>query len=172
MSGVALVQISTLDLSKLLPLGRQALGRSLSEPADSVNSNPPLHHMLCIAALKEPRLRPSPGACVPYLNLFHAGFLIAADERDFAEILEIAGMPCVLTETETRGISTAFVAGTLAQWKTAIIRGCVKTATREARHTYNLIYNEFNKLGLAPIFETRKTPMTGDTTFLLEYKPS
>ena len=48
MSGVALVQFSCLDLAKLLPLARQSLDRSLSEAADSVDAEPPLHHLLCL----------------------------------------------------------------------------------------------------------------------------
>jgi len=170
MSGVALIQFSTLDLQKLLPLARQMFDRSISEPADSIDSNPPLHHMLCIAAMNEPDLKPSASACVPYMNLFHAGFIIAADERDMAEILAVCGLPCVMVETVERGICTAFVAGCLSQWKTAILRGCVKTVTRETRHTFNLIYSEFNKLGLAPLFEARKVERP-DNTFLLEYHP-
>lgn len=170
MSGVALVQFSGLDLHKLLPIARQGLDRSISEPADSIDSNPPLHHMLCVAALNEPKLKPSAQACVPYTNLFHAGFIMAVHERDMAEILSICGMPNVLTESVERGISIAFVAGTLAQWKSACLRGCVKDATREARHVFNLIYGEFNKLGLAPLFEARKVERN-DQTFLLEYRP-
>ena len=168
MSGVAMVQFSTLDLKKLLPLGRAAFGRSLSEPADSINSNPPLHHMLCVASMKEPDLRPSAQACIPYANLFHAGFVIAVDERDSAEVLEIASMPCLMSETLQRGTMAIFLSGSLSQWKDAVLRGCVKTTTREARHIYNLIYAEFNKLGLGPLFSARKKEQN-DNTFLLEY---
>lgn len=170
MSDVALVQFSSLDLTKLLPIARRALDRSISEAADSIDSNPPLHHMLCVANIKEPGIRPSAASCVPYLNMFHAGFLIAAYERDIAEILEIAGMPCILVESVARGVCVVFIAGTIDQWKTACLRGCVQTVTREARHTYNLIYSEFNKIGLASVFEARKTEKT-DNTFLLEYQP-
>ena len=170
MSGVALVQFSTLNLQKLLPLCRQMLERSISEPADSIGADPPLNHMLCVAAINEPDLKPSAASCVPYMNLFHAGFIIAADERDMAEILAVCGLPCVMVETVERGICTAFIAGTLSQWKTATLRGCVKSVSRETRHTYNLIYSEFNKIGLAPLFEARKVERP-DHTFLLEYKP-
>lgn len=169
MSGVALVQFSSLDLTKLLPLARQGLGRSISEVADSIDSNPPLHHMLCIANLKEPDLKPSAASVVPYLNLFHAGFLIACHERDAAEILEICGMPCMMTESIERGISVVFITGTLTQWKQACLRGCVPTTTREVRRTFNLIFGEFNKIGLGRIFEVKKVERT-DNTFLLEYQ--
>jgi hypothetical protein len=170
MSGVALVQFSKLDTPKLLVLGRQMFERSLSEKADSIDSNPPLHDMLCIASMNEPDLKPSAAACVPYMNLFHAGFCIVADERDIAEILAICGMPSVMVETVSRGICSVFVAGTLLQWKSALLRGCVKSASRETRHTFNLVYGEFNKMGLAPLFEARKVEQF-DHTFLLEYHP-
>jgi hypothetical protein len=85
-----------------------------------------------------------------------------------AEVLEIAGMPAIVTPSVERGISVAFIAGTLSQWKTAVLRGCIPTVSREARHTYNLVYAEFNKLGLAPIFEAKKI-QRNDHTFLLEY---
>lgn len=170
MSGVALVQFSALNLNKLLPLARQALDRSVSSAADSIDSNPPLHHMLCVASIKEPDIRPSAKSVIPYLNLFHAGFLIASHERDIAEILEITGMPAIMVESVERSISVVFIAGTLQEWKTAILRGCVPTATREARHTFNSLYGEFNKLGLGAMFEARKVERN-DNTFLLEYHP-
>jgi hypothetical protein len=126
--------------------------------------------MLCISAIKDDKLRPSAAATVPYINLFHAGFVVASHEYDMAEILEITGMPAIVTPSVERGVSVAFIAGTLLQWKQAVLRGCVATASREARHTFNLIYSEFNKLGLAPIFEAKKTERN-DHTFLLEYHP-
>jgi len=88
MSGVALVQFSSLDTRKFLPLGRQSLDRNLADAADSAGHEPPLHHMLCIAAMKNPNAK-SANDIKPILGLFHAGFIIAADERDWAEILEV-----------------------------------------------------------------------------------
>jgi len=170
MSGVALVQISALDLKKLLPLGRQAFGRNIAEQADSSGFEPPLHHMLCIASMKDGSLRANAQAVIPYLNLFHAGFIIAADERDFAEILELCGMPCVLTESQTRGVSVAFIAGTLSQWKDATLRGCQTTVSREVCAVFNSIFSEFKRLGLNAIFEAKQVPDRGQNgLFYLEY---
>jgi len=170
MSGAVLVSFTKLDTPKLLTLGRKMFERSLSEAADRVDSNPPLHDMLCIASMNEPDLKPSASACVPYTNLFHAGFIIVADERDMAEILSICGLPCVMVETVERGVCTVFVAGLISQWKNAILRGCVKSVSRETRHTFNMLYGEFNKLGLTPLFEAKKVERQ-DHTFLLEYHP-
>ena len=169
MSAAVLVQFSNLDLQTLLPLVRQGLGRSVCEAADSIGADPPLHHILCVAALKEPDLRPSGSACRPYSNLFHAGFLVAADERDMAEIFEIAGMPCIMVDTVQRGLRMAFISGTLDQWRAAVLKGCLKETSTEARSTYNRIYGEFNKLGLVDIFEAKKKE-SSDQTFLLEHK--
>jgi hypothetical protein len=118
--------------------------------------------------MKDPDMRPSAQACIPYMNMFQAGFIVAADERDFAEILEACSMPSILAETIERDILTAFISGTLDQWKTAVLRACVKTARREVRHTFNLVYGEFNKVGLASLFEAKKT-YGQDQTFYLEY---
>lgn len=171
MSGVALVQFSSVNTRKLLSLGRQAFDRNLAESADAAGHEPPLHHMLCIAALKSPQAKSS-NDIKPFLNLFHAGFIIAADERDWAEILEIAGMPCVMVESIERGLHVGFISGTLLQWQSAILRGCQKEVGREARQVYNSIYNEFRNIGISSAFDFKSKPNNRDKTFLLEYKPS
>lgn len=170
MSGVVLVQFSNLDVQKCLRAARQALDRNLASGADSSGCDPPLHHMLCIAAIKNPEAK-SAVDVKPYLGMFNAGFFIAADERDWAEILELASMPCVMTTSVERGINVGFISGTLLQWQAAILRGCQKEVGREARHTFNLIYTEFKTMGLAPAFEFKSKPHQRDHTFLLEYKP-
>jgi len=170
MSGVVVVMFSSVNLDTLLPLMRTALERSISSPGDSINSNPPLNHMLCIAAIKEPNLKPSPSAVRPYLNMFHAGIVFVADERDLAEILEVAGMPSILTQTVQRDMSAAFVTGTLDQWKHALLRGCVSSTSTEVRQLYNQVYQEFSRLGLSQAFEVTVSPERPDRTFLLEHK--
>jgi hypothetical protein len=170
MSGVALVQFSSLNLKELLPIGRQAFDRNLAEGADLQDLEPPLHHMLCVAAMKDPGVRTAED-CRPYIDLFHAGFFIACDERDAAEILSLAGMPSLMVDTVDRDVVTLFIAGSLAQWTAAVLRGCQSQVGREARHTFNLIYTKFKDVGLAGVFSVRSKPNTRDNTFLLEYKP-
>jgi hypothetical protein len=169
-SGVALVQFSSLNLKELLPIGRQAFDRNLAEGADLQGHEPPLHHMLCVAAMKDPDVRTAED-CRPYIDLFHAGFVIACDERDAAEILALAGMPGLMVDTVERGLVTLFIAGSLAQWAAAVLRGCQRQVSRETRHTYNLIYTKFKNVGLAGVFSVKSKPSTRDNTFLLEYKP-
>lgn len=170
MSGVALVQFSSLELKQVITLGRQGLDRNLCAAADAAGHDPPLQHMLCVAAIKNPDASKATDV-IPYMNLFHAGFMVAADERDWAEILELAAMPCVMTESVERGINVGFISGTLTQWQAAILRGCQKEVGREARYTYNLIYGKFRDIGLAPAFQFKSKPNNRDHTFLLEYKP-
>jgi hypothetical protein len=169
MSGVALVQFSSLNLKKLLPLGRQALDRNLAAGADGCSYEPPLHHMLCVAAIKSEETRCGPHSVKPYLNLFHAGFVIGADERDCADILSAAGLPSIMTECVERGINMIFVSGTLAQWRDAMIRGSTKEVSKETRHTFNLIYTEFKNVGVSGIFDLTTRDHPRDQTFLLEF---
>jgi hypothetical protein len=103
--------------------------------------------------------------------MFHAGFLVAAEERDCAEILELAGMPSIRVETVERDIYAMFISGNLTQWRDAVLRGCQSNARRETRHVYNQIYTKFNDMGLAGIFSVKSKPHPRDHTFLLEYKP-
>lgn len=157
-------------MDKMLPLMRQALGRSVSAIADKAGFNPPLHDMLCVANIKETNLKPHAMSVKPYLNLFHAGFVIATDERDFAEVLEVAGMPAIMVETLQRDIRLAFITGSLSQWKDAIVRGCISSVGKETRHIYNQVYLAFSKLGLSAAFELTLSPERPDKTYLIEYK--
>jgi hypothetical protein len=125
--------------------------------------------MLCVAAMKTPESRTSEDIA-PYLNMFHAGFLIASEERDCAEILELAGMPSIRVETVERGIFALFISGSLSQWKDAVLRGCQSNARRETRHVYNQIYTKFKDMGLAGIFSVKSKQHPRDNTFLLEYR--
>jgi hypothetical protein len=170
MSGVVLVQFSTLNLKKYIAAGRASLDRNLAQAADSADYEPPLHHMLCVASLKNPDAKFAKDV-IPYLGMFQAGFLVAADERDWAEILEIASMPSIMVPSLDRSTNVGMLTGTLLEWHAAILRGCQKEVGSEARHTYNLIYSEFKNLGLAPAFQFDSKPNSRDQTFLLEYKP-
>jgi hypothetical protein len=170
MSGAALVQFSAANLTKLLPIGRQAFDRSLAEQADVYSHEPPLHHMLCVAAIKSPGAKTAED-CRPYLGLFHAGVIVVADDRDCAGILELAGMPGMMVETVQRGTCTLFLSGTLDQWANALLRGCQPEVPREVRQAYNDIYTEFKNASLAGIFSVQVKAGRDSQTFYLDYKP-
>jgi hypothetical protein len=165
---VALIQFSALDLGKFLPIGREALDRSLSAAADASGKSPPLHHIMCMAAMKDSSLRIKAEACAPYLSMFHAGFAIGADERDCAEILEAAGMPSIMVESVQRGLNIVVLAGTLTQWRAAILRGSQAETRAAVRHVFNQVYSKFKTLGLAPMFDLKSTPNSDQTYVLSE----
>jgi hypothetical protein len=146
------------------------MDRKLSSSADSSGHEPPLHHMLCVAAIKDPQAKSSEDL-VDYLNLFHAGMFIAADVRDWSEILEVAAIPAVITNSVDRDIDVGFLSADLSKWSSAILRGCNKNTSKEVRVVFNKVYNEFKKIGLAGAFKFRKKDNLKDNTFLLEYKP-
>ena len=171
MSGVALIQFSNLDLQKYIILGRQGFDRNLAAAADGTGHEPPLHHMLCVAGMKNPDAKTADDLA-PYLDLFHAGFMLVADECDWTEILELASMPCVLSQSVERGVDVGVLSGTLTQWRNAMLRGCQRETSRAARWTFNQIYNEFNKVGIAGAFKFRTKQSSRDNTFLLEYRPN
>jgi hypothetical protein len=166
MNAATMVQFSGVDLKKLLPLGRTALNRNLAAAADQAGHEPPLHHMLCISSIKTPAAN-TVNCIKPYLNMFHAGFMVAADERDFAEIMELCGMPCVMVESVQRGVNLAFIAGNLSQWRDAIFRGCQNEVSCEVREIFNKIYVGFRDVGLSAAFEF-KSEVYEDATFTLK----
>jgi len=166
MAGVVLVQFSDLDLKSFLPACRQATGRKMSASADAKGHTPPLHHMICVAAMKNEDA--GPRDCIQYKQFFQAGFLVVADSRDMPEILEVASMPSVLVDTIDRDLSMAFVTGTLSQWRDALVRGCSKSTSRTTRKIFTAVYSKFKSIGVASIFDLKSTTHSVDNTLLLE----
>jgi hypothetical protein len=170
--GVALILLTEMNLDAFLPLSREMLGYSPAKAADGVTV--PLretaHQLACLAAFKDGHAAPTVRAAIPYLDLFHAGFLIAADERDIVEILEVAGLPFTHVSTRTRGIDAVIISGSLAQWRVAVKLACNSRTrlTREARHAFNCIYQALCKEGLKDMFDDLQVSEQPDQTFLLE----
>lgn len=168
--GVAIIITPKLDLNTLLPLGRELLGYALAKAADGATLSEIAHQLACISAFKDEYTPPTVRAAIPYLNLFHVGFFVAADERDMVEILETAGMPFTLKETLARGIDAAIISGSLAQWRDAVKLAChPKTQlSRGARYAFNVVYKILCKEGLKEIFNDLQVSEQQDHTFLLE----
>lgn len=167
--GAKLVGFSTLDLKHFLPLMQQALDRNVAASADRASVEPPLHHMLCVAGIKDENVRPSAASLKPYASMFHAAILIGCDERDTAEVLEVASMPAVVAQTCQRGVDAVLLAATLDRWILAVMRGCSKDVTTEVRRIYNTVYAEFATVRLDPLFDSARVSFN-DQTFLLEKK--
>lgn len=170
MTAARIVGVTALNLKEFLPLMRDALQRNVAEVPDAANLNPPLHHLMCISAVKQPTIRASSEHCRPQANMFHAIVLIACDERDTAEILEVAALPSVVVQSTTRGLDCMLLAGTLEQWISAVIRGCQAGVTRQTRETYNKVYAEFVRLRLDGMFKVESVQQRDDTFLLLEHK--
>lgn len=170
--GIALILLSKLNLQTFLPLSRDVLGYSAAKAADSVSMElkeiP--HNIACIAAFKDEKHPPTFKSDCPYLKLFQAGFLIAADERDMTEILELAAMPFVVTRTLKRGVDAVIVCGPLSAWRDAIILACSlgTSVSRETRYTFNAAYKIFCKEGLRDMFGDLHIAEQADHTFLLQ----
>jgi hypothetical protein len=168
--GVALIIKPKLDLAILLPLARQLLGYSLAKTADgtTIPLSDLAHQLACIAAFKDEKAPATVRYARPYLGLFTAGFIVAADERDMLEILEAArGMESVVTETIQRGVSATIISGTLDQWQRAIKLACQTSASLAVRQAYNAMYRQFVDEGLRSMFDNLRTSDQSDNTFLL-----
>lgn len=172
MPGVALILKSGLDLNKLLPLSREMLGYSPAKAADTVTVPLPelAHQLACVAAFKDQGAPPTIRYALPYLGFFVVGFVVAADERDMVEIMEAArGMEVAVTDTIQRGIQSAIISGTLAQWQRAIKLACSSRASlsRNARHVFNTMYKQLVDEGLKDMFDDVRVSEQPDHTFLL-----
>ena len=170
--GIALVLLTKLNLHAFLPLSRDILGYSAAKAADgvSIELKETPHNIACIAAFKDEKHPPTFKADCPHLKLFQAGFLIAADERDMSEILELAAMPFALTQTMSRGVDAVIVSGTLAMWRDAITLACSSRTdvSRETRHTFNAAYKILCMEGLKDMFGDLHVAEQADRTFLLQ----
>lgn len=164
-----LVGFTTLDLQTFLPIMQQAVERNVAASADRADVAPPLHHMLCVAGIKDEGVKPTAVSLKPYTSLFHAAFLIGCDDRDTAAVLEVAGAPAVVTPTCQRGIDCVLLSATLDKWVLAVMRGCEAGMPLEVRKVYNSIYGEFARVRLEPLFDAVRVP-ADHNTFLLEKK--
>lgn len=150
--GVALVLLSKLDLNTFLPLARRLLDYSVSKSADSFTFPDLAHQLVCIESFKNKQAPPK--VTTKYLELFSAGFLIAADEYDMLDILEATrGMPFIVTDTIERGIQVAIIHGSLAQWRRSIKLACEVQTTHAVKYVYNDVYRILCEHGLKNIFD-------------------
>lgn len=170
MTAARIVGFTSLNLKEFLPLMQGVLDRNVADIPDGANLNPPLHHLLCLAAIKQPSLRATGEACRAQANMFHVICAIACSEYESAEILEIAAMPSILTQTVNRGTDCLLLAGTLEQWVAAVMRGCQLNVSKPARETFNRIYEEFTRIRLAGLFNTESKQQHDKTFILIEHK--
>jgi hypothetical protein len=160
-----IIQMPSTDFQTLLGLSQPALGRSLAEEADasSIDLSDTERFLACLASLQ----------CGPITSrLFaHVSFslLVAAEERDMLDILQVAGMPFALGETLQRGTQLAVVTGTLAQWRAAVEAGSVKDSQANIRAFFNRVQGLFEarRIGAWKDFDQHQLP---DRTLYLTHK--
>jgi len=163
-----LIQQPAIDFSKFIGLSLTMLGYSPASKADA--SQRPLsdaeRFLSCLAAMKDEH---APVNLSPHL-LTHVSFsvLLVAGERDMLDILEYCStMPFVATDTIARGVQTAVVTGTLAQWRDAVISGCQPDVEVGVRILFNKILAIFESANLN-VWTDCKRRTAQDKTLLLE----
>jgi hypothetical protein len=156
MNAVQLIMFSAFDLDTFLPIARKARGKGVS--ADAIT--PEVRNMLCVAGLID-------GEATDVEDFYTLAYLIAVDERDVPEIVQMAGMPHVVTDTVARGIQALIITGSLPKWQRAAKMGCRSCTSPQTRKIYNMIYTDLDKRGLCGALDVYRSP-SGDGTFLLE----
>lgn len=165
---VVLIQQPAIDFDTLLGASHKLLGYSLSAKADQSHTieADAERFISCLSAMRDPN---APAGITPNL-LTHVSFsaLIAADERDLIDILEMANMPFVTAETTMRGVMVSVVTGTLAQWRDAVKSGA-GPGEFNVRACYCQIMVLFEQVGLNVWKDFQVKPQS-DKTFFLEDK--
>jgi hypothetical protein len=159
---VVLIIQPQLNQGTFLTLCSEMSGQSPARKADVAGLTGIPHLISTLAAFND-----SPESDV--FNLLQFGCLIASDERDTPEILEVAsGMPFALVDTIIRGTQAILMCGTLQQWVSAVARGCRKDQETSIRICYDKIYLCFCQQGLGFAFSGTKHDLP-DHTFYLTY---
>jgi hypothetical protein len=169
MPDVAIVSQPQYDLPTFLAVTTEMLGYSPARTADASALKGLSHLLSCLACFRD---KDTPGhikACRDVYNLLHFGILIAADEREMPQILEVVGgMPFALTATRIRGIQAILVNGTFHQWRLAVLRGCRQDQPEDVRICFDKVFLQFQNLGLADAFGKTTKKQLPDRTFYLE----
>ncbi len=161
-----LIQEPAIDFRTFLKHTNEMLGYSPSAQADA--SRRILHDaekfLSCLAGMKDQN---APVGISPHL-LTHVSFslLVAADERDMQDILELcSGMPFTITDTVARGVQATVITGTLAQWRSTVISGCQSYVDTAIRGLFNHIVSLFEAVNLSVWKDCDRKP--AGSTFLL-----
>lgn len=149
-----LVSQSALDFDKVILWCQQALGISIADEADQKRLKGIEKFQSCLNALG-----------VDATKYLHFSVQFIGDEEDVLEALQVMGMPFIAKPTLKRGITYCYVAGTLDQWRDAVIEGCKRESTREL---FSKIMSQFEAIGINPWQHFEKRYI--GKTFRLEHK--
>jgi hypothetical protein len=166
-----LITTPAVDFGAFLGVSQQALGYSPSQVVDAspLQCSETERFLSCLACLTNQ----SAGVGLSPHLLTHLSFslLVVADDRDLLDILQITGMPFVVTDTISRGVQLAVVTGTLSQWRDAVKSGSARGLEYNVRTLFNRVMSLFEAVGLNVWHDFEAYTMP-DKTFYLEHKPS
>lgn len=167
---VALVLRTQLDMGSFLAISNKLLGYNPASKADAATPSlkPTPHELACLLGFKDQHTSLNLKLTEPFHDMYSFGFLIAADERDLPEILEVGNMSFVIQDTTMRGVQVALIVGTFRQWQNAIKRACKPDADQVVRLCFDKVYLKFEVEGLLKAFDMGKTRKLPDQTFYLE----
>lgn len=106
----------------------------------------------------------------PHLNFSFYGFLILSSGSTILDLSESVDLEILSSQTIEKG-RLAIVAGTLRQWRDAVIVCCQPQQKERLRRIFNKIKSLFDQLGLSDIWFEYSTHNLKDGTFYLEFKP-
>jgi hypothetical protein len=165
-----LITKPSVDFGTFLGLSQQALGYNPSQRIDAspVERSDAERFLSCLASLTDEHAQ----AGLPPHLLTHVSFsvLVAADDRDMLDILQLAaGMSFVIADTLMRGVQLAVITGTLAQWQLSVKSGSDKYVELNVRAFFNRVMSAFQTAGL-DVWKDCDCRVMSDHTYYLEDK--
>jgi hypothetical protein len=130
--------LSDLNLAEFLPVARESMNRNLAARADADNVKPPLLHLRCIEEMQG----------MPALDMFHAGFLVAADIEDMSKLCGTLRMKAIVCDTVVRRTQIALITGLLSEWYEGLPRAQRANSHPEVQDIAEKINTKFRIVGL------------------------
>jgi len=164
---VVLIEQPAIDFDRLLTIANQALGYSPARGTDAARRelSQSERFVSILAAIEDEAA--GVGLSPRVLGFIQFGVVLVADTADLLDIVLAGGMPTIAAPTVRPGISLAFMAGTMSQWRDAVITGTETGGN--VRAFYCKCLTLFERLGLADVWsEYKRTPQAD--LFLLERK--
>ncbi len=160
----------SIDFGTFLGLSQQALGYSLNQAVDAspIKRSEVEQYVSCLAAMKNAEA--VPGFTPNLLAQVSFSLMAAAETQGMLDILQVvSGMAFVVSATQVHGIQLAVIAGTLAQWRSAVLAGSTRGTDRDVRSFFNRVMGVFQEAG-ADVWKDCDQRLMPDKTLLLEDK--
>lgn len=159
------------DWPSVTQMASGLLGRDITRAVDKARLSPksPLALVAILESIRHPIGLQDPKsvareAMPSTLDHLHFGFIVAADELVFSEILSLTSRTLALTISDTKELG--IISGTLKDWKQVVVLGLSEAVSEDIRLVFGHIFAYFETLGLRDIWsEYRKKSLSG--TFAL-----